>query len=248
MIRVVIVALAASSCALVDTPLVGLVPDGSVPPLDAGDPPLDAGPDASSCEVDEDGDGSCAGVDCDDDNPRRAPGRPEYCPDRIDNDCDDNVDFADVCDALNDACDGPLAILRQAEDQDETFWQFDLPLDHYQDDVVAGLSAGSSEDDCLAGSGQNGHDAIFQIVTVADSVVEATATGTMSAVPILILQLQACGQGDEEDVCDAADDTAARVVARLGPDGEAWLVVDDAAASFAGSVRLEVRITRRVPH
>jgi hypothetical protein len=41
--------------------------------------------------VDEDGDGSPRGVDCDDRNPLRTPGRAEVC-DNIDNDCDGAVD------------------------------------------------------------------------------------------------------------------------------------------------------------
>jgi hypothetical protein len=249
--RVAILALTAASCSLGDTPLVGIVPSDSAP-SDAGPdgrpPVLDAGADASSCAVDVDDDGSCADVDCDDRNSRRSPASPEYCPDRIDNDCDDLVDFADECGALNDACGGPLAVLRQEEDRNETFWQFDLPLDRYQDDVVAGLSAG--EGDCVATSGQNGRDAIFQLVATADSAVEATATGSMGAVPVLILQLSACGQGAESDDCDTADADAspASVVAALDSGAFAWLVVDDAAATLAGVVQLEVRITRRVPH
>lgn len=245
--RVAILALSAStSCTLGDAPLAGLllqeyaVPDAG---SDAEPVPEDAG---DTCAVDEDEDGSCAGDDCDDDNPRRYPGRLEYCPDRIDNDCDENVDFADECGAINDSCDGPLAILRQEEDRDQTYWQFDLPLEHYADDAAAGLSAGGG--DCIATSGQNGRDAFFQLVAAADAAVEVTASGSGGATPVLVLQLSECGRGDLADVCDVADTQAARVQAALDEDASAWLVVDDAAATLAGAIRIEVRISRRIPH
>lgn len=247
--RVAILALAAASCSLGDTPLVGVVPPGA-PGFDAGpdgrSPGGDAGADGAACLVDEDGDGSCAGEDCDDRSARRAPGNEEYCPDRIDNDCDELTDFADECDALNDVCGGPLAILRQEADRNETFWQFDLPLEHYRDDLAAGLSAGGS--DCAPSSGQDGRDAIFQLVATADAAIEVTATGSLGAVPVLLLQLAACGQGADGDVCDIADEAPARVWAALDSGASAWLVVDDAEASAAGAVEVEVRITRRVPH
>ncbi len=50
-------------------------------------------PDAAS--VDADGDGAVGSVDCDDDDPTRAPGLAEVC-DGIDNDCDDLVDEEDL--------------------------------------------------------------------------------------------------------------------------------------------------------
>lgn len=247
--RVALLALTAASCSLADAPLVGVV-HSDFGPSDAGAdgraPVGDAGGDGATCAVDEDGDGSCAGEDCDDRSSRRSPANPEYCPDRIDNDCDDLTDFADECGAINDACEGPLAILRQEDDRNETFWQFALPLEHYQDDVAAGLSAGGG--DCGPTSGQDGRDAIFQLVATADAAVEATAQGSQGAVPVLILQLAACGQGADGDVCDTADTTPARVVAALDSGAFAWLVVDDDAASQAGAVELEVRIRRRVPH
>jgi len=246
--RVAILALSAASCSLVDTPLVGLVPDdfGVDASPDGPDRTVDAAPDGAACAVDLDQDGSCAGVDCDDDNARRTPGRLEYCPDRMDNDCDDNVDFADECGVLNDSCEGALAILRQADGQNETFWQFDLPLDHYQDDSIAGLSAGGG--DCLATSGQNGRDAVFEVVATADSSVDALATGSMGAVPVLVLRLSACAQGAVDDACDTADIGPAHVVGALDRNQSGWLIVDDEAATLAGTVQLEVRITRRVPH
>lgn len=46
--------------------------------------------------TDADQDGSPEGLDCDDQDPDRAPGRPEGC-DGIDNDCDDLVDEGQVC-------------------------------------------------------------------------------------------------------------------------------------------------------
>ncbi len=59
---------------------------------DAG--PRDAGlPDAGV--IDADNDGSPAGVDCDDTNPRRFPGNPERCSGGIDEDCDGLADCAD---------------------------------------------------------------------------------------------------------------------------------------------------------
>ncbi len=46
--------------------------------------------------VDADGDGAPAGLDCADDDPRRAPGRPELCGNALDDDCDTLVDCADA--------------------------------------------------------------------------------------------------------------------------------------------------------
>lgn len=53
--------------------------------------------------VDADDDGASASVDCDDNEPKRAPGLPELCADRLDNDCNALVDCADSA-CANLAC------------------------------------------------------------------------------------------------------------------------------------------------
>jgi len=55
---------------------------------------LACAPGDDTAAVDRDGDGALSADDCDDADPRRAPGYPEEC-DRLDNDCDDLVDEAD---------------------------------------------------------------------------------------------------------------------------------------------------------
>ncbi len=60
--------------------------------------------------VDADRDGSPAGVDCDDHDPARTPGKVELCGDHLDNNCDGKVDCADatcnglVCGDSHSAC------------------------------------------------------------------------------------------------------------------------------------------------
>lgn len=49
-----------------------------------------------SC-LDGDGDGVCAGEDCDDDDPHNFPGNTEICGDFADNDCDDEADEVSLC-------------------------------------------------------------------------------------------------------------------------------------------------------
>lgn len=246
--RVVLLAFAFAGCRLNDAPMALIVAEGPEPEdagTDGAPLPGDAGTDAGPpCEVDVDGDRACAGEDCDDTDPRRSPLRMEYCPDRVDNDCDGLTDFADECGTLNDSCEGALAILRQVEDRDQTFWQFDLPLDHYQDDVVAGLSAGGG--DCTAESGRGGRDAIFQIVATTDALVEVTGVGSIGALPILVLQRGGCSQGGAGDVCDTADAQPARLSTEMAADDVAWLLVDDAASTAAGGIQVEVRITKRL--
>lgn len=73
----------------------GTVPDGGALP-DGGTPP-DGG------IVDADGDGSPLGVDCDDTDPRRTPGKPERCAGGIDDDCDTLTDCEDPS-CLNQLC------------------------------------------------------------------------------------------------------------------------------------------------
>ncbi|MCK6502589.1 putative metal-binding motif-containing protein [Myxococcota bacterium] len=73
---------------------VALVLDGQQV-LDGALPPL--ADDSEDGALDLDGDGSPATEDCDDADPRRAPGAPEAC-DGLDNDCDGDTD--------EDACDG----------------------------------------------------------------------------------------------------------------------------------------------
>jgi len=153
-----LVALLDGGCRLDEVPLVGTSPIRDVyrdaEPDATRTPTHDAGVDASQCEVDVDGDGACAGEDCDDSNPRRSPLRHEYCPDKIDNDCDDLVDFDDTCDTVNDRCDAPVTVLTQDPNVDPSSWAFDLPLPtFYQDDVSAGLSAGGGDCDGDSGRG-----------------------------------------------------------------------------------------------
>ncbi len=56
--------------------------------------------------IDEDGDGACAGVDCDDANPSVSPTAQELLGDGVDNDCDGAVDETEGCECTDDAdCD-----------------------------------------------------------------------------------------------------------------------------------------------
>ncbi|MEE2645403.1 MAG: MopE-related protein [Myxococcota bacterium] len=84
----------------------------------APDEDADPADDRALPPVDRDGDGQPAGVDCDDEDPRRAPGLAELC-DEIDNDCDLSIDEGllnacgacgplpeERCDSLDNDCDG----------------------------------------------------------------------------------------------------------------------------------------------
>jgi hypothetical protein len=68
---------------------------GGGPSPDAG-PPGDAGPPCIDLDGDLHGDNCAAGLDCDDNNPRRYFGLEESC-DGIDNNCDSNADEGDTC-------------------------------------------------------------------------------------------------------------------------------------------------------
>jgi Cys-rich repeat protein len=60
-----------------------------------------------ACDSDADNDGSPLGVDCDDRDPLRTPGRPELCGDGVDNDCDGLVDEGCAALACNADADCP---------------------------------------------------------------------------------------------------------------------------------------------
>ena len=70
-------------------------PDGDAAPdlgPDADGATGEDGGDTQGCQVDLDHDGSCASLDCDDQNPLAHPGMTEICGDGADNDCDGDTD------------------------------------------------------------------------------------------------------------------------------------------------------------
>jgi hypothetical protein len=106
--------------------LAALRPDGGTDGgADAGAQDGGASDGGADGGVDRDGDGSPAGVDCDDTDPLRFPGNPEVCNDRIDNDCDLQPDCMDTAcasmgcgrpAAASAVCQGGVCVERTCDD------------------------------------------------------------------------------------------------------------------------------------
>ncbi len=193
--------------------------------------------DADTGPLDRDADGHAEGADCDDADPRRAPGLEEEC-DRLDNDCDELVDEADpdltdgatwftdadgdgVGDGLSPvtACargDGYVGSAGDCDDTDPTVststpWYADEDGDGYGD-------AASSLTACGAPVGH-----------VADATDCDDADGGVNPG-----EFEICGDGVDQD-CDGTPNACGPGGDATLPDG-AWLVEGDDASALGQSL------------
>lgn len=196
-----------------------------------------------SCEHlarDADGDGDAIwncfeGTDCDDSNPRVSGKAPEICGNRVDDDCDGEIDEKDCSSPLFDTCEDPLML--------DGNGSYELSLEAASQDFT--LS-------CAENVGSR-RDVVAMLVVPEGEPLDVDVTARSQRGDIALAVFDSCEELDSESLCargvglgdrDAQEGSIARLIARGLPPGEHPIIVSGVTDD---SVYLEVRYGNALP-